>query len=131
MSVDYKSRLKEMFNDVFQSPEYNEEVIGQYFSPDYQQLVDAHQIDFEGFKQHVQAQKKRVERVSFTFKSLVCENNIVATIHLIDAQTKEGNTVKGKVMAQFTFEDDKIVACEELTFISEASEHDKDLGHVK
>ena len=107
--------------------------MGFYFqsqSSTCHQWVDGHELDFDGFVAHLKAQRQRIESVKFTFKSVVEQGDKVATIHLIDAVTKDSHPVKGKVVAQFTFEDGKIVNCEELTYFSEAREQDRDLGSV-
>jgi len=125
-----KKFIQEVFKQVFETSGVSEKVIAQYFSSNYQQWVDGHKLNYDDFIAHIKAQQSRVARVSIHFKSLVAEGNKVASIHLIDAVTKAGKPVKGRVMAQFTLEDGKITACEELTFIQEASEEDQDLGHT-
>ncbi|VEG90230.1 nuclear transport factor 2 family protein [Legionella spiritensis] len=131
MEENHKNIIRKAFEVIFEKKHHDEETIGLYFSRNYRQWVDGHELDFQDFIAHIKAQGKRIERLSVTFKSMVAEGNRVATIHLIDALTKEGFPVKGKVMAQFTLEDNRIVACEELTYFSEAREKDRDLGSVR
>ena len=126
-----KELIREAFKQVFGSATFSEDVIAQYFTSNYQQWVDGRCLNFKDFVQHIKAQKARVEAVSIEFKSLIAEGNRVASVHLIDAVTVTGNPVKGRVMAVFTIENDKIAHCEELTFIEEAEDGDRDLGHVK
>ena len=129
--MDNKEILRKAFNEVFESSSANEESIAKFFDEKYQQWVDGNELDFKGFAKHVQSQKHRVEHVSFDFKSMVAEGDKVATIHHINAITKEGDSVKGRVCAQFTFSNGKIIRCEELTFFDQVKDKDKDLGHTQ
>lgn len=131
MSEYNKIVLRKAFKAIFESDNVDEAIIAHYFSPDYIQWVDGHELDYSGFINHLKAQKMRVARVNIDFKSLVAEGNKVASIHLIDAMTRDGHPVIGKVVAQFTFKEGKILACEELTFIQHAREEDKNLGSVR
>ncbi|WP_133128897.1 nuclear transport factor 2 family protein [Legionella nagasakiensis] len=126
-----KLLLKQAFKAIFEHEVVDEKTIAAFFSKDYRQWVDGHELDYQDFIQHIQAQKKRVATVSIDFKSMIAENDKVATVHLIDAITREGAPVRGKVIAQFTIKNKKIVACEELTFLHEAQEKDKDLGSAR
>ncbi len=128
--MNYKERLKLIFKEVLGSPEFNTTKIAKHFDKAYKQWVDGHELDYVGFVNHMRAQKQRVESVEVTFHSMIEEGPKVATIHFIDAKTKDGYPVKGRVMAHFTFNEDKLVLCEELTFFDKAREQDKDLGHV-
>ncbi len=128
--MDNKEILKNAFKDVIVANEVDEDVIAHYFDKNYQQWVDDHELDYFGFVAHMYAQKKRVKQASVEFKSMVSENDKVATIHQIRAMTIEGNEVSGKVIAHFTFDNNKITRCEELTFFEKAEEKDRDLGHV-
>ncbi|AHE67969.1 hypothetical protein Loa_02427 [Legionella oakridgensis ATCC 33761 = DSM 21215] len=131
MTEENKLLLKQAFKAIFEHDVVNEETIAAFFSKEYRQWVDGHELDYQDFIKHIQAQKKRVATVSIEFKSMIAEHDKVATVHLIDALTKEGDPVRGKVIAQFTIKNKKIVACEELTFLHEAKEKDRDLGSVR
>lgn len=131
MSEQQKQTLLAAFESIFERQENDEENVSRYFSKDYTQWVDGHELDFQGFIEHLQSQRKRIQSVSFQFKNIISEGDKVSTIHLVDALTTEGNSVQGKVIAHFTFKDGKIIHCEELTYFANASEKDRDLGSVR
>ncbi|QDP71955.1 nuclear transport factor 2 family protein [Legionella israelensis] len=131
MTERNKSILKQAFKTIFEENQIDELTVAEFFSKDYQQWVDGHQLDYQGFLQHLKAQRQKIATISIEFKSVVAEKNKVATIHQVEAITQKGNPVKGKVIAHFTFENDKILSCEELTFFTEAKEEDRDLGSVR
>lgn len=126
-----KTLLKNAFASVFEQGQIDEASVSRYFDKQYTQWVDGHELDFNGFVEHLAAQRKRVEKVNVTFRTILAEGDQVSTVHLIDAMTKEGNAVKGKVIALFSFRNGKILSCEELTYFDEVSEQDKDLGSVR
>ena len=109
MSEQQKQTLLAAFESIFERQENDEENVSRYFSKDYTQWVDGHELDFQGFIEHLQAQRKRIQSVSFHFKNIISEGDKVSTIHLVDALTTEGNSVQGKVIAHFTFKDGKII----------------------
>ena len=129
--MNNKDRLKNAFEEIFMAAEVNEEKIDKYFDRSYQQWVDGHELDYKDFIKHIHAQKKRIQRVSVKFETMIAEGDKVATIHHIKARTIEGNDIKGRVLAHFTFRNHKIIRCEELTFFDKANAQDRDLGHVK
>lgn len=125
-----KSLLKEAFRVVLEDINAGEEQIKRYFHPDYYQWVDGHELNFDGFVQHMKAQKKRIKRLSINFESLIEDGDKLATIHHVDATTIDEHPVKGMVIAHFTVKDNRLIRCVELTNISHGREEDKDLGHT-
>lgn len=125
-----KAFIKKAFKDVIENIDADESVIEKYFSKDYKQWVDGHELDYQGFVSHMKAQKQRIARVNIEFERLVVEGEDVATIHHIDALTKDNHPVKGIVIAHLSVRDNKICFCKELTKITHGREEDKELGHV-
>ncbi len=117
-----------MFKDIFENPTFDEAAIDGYFSTEYIQQVDGKIINFEQFKQHVRVLKDSMKSVSAEFKTLVQEDNIVFSNHLISGLNKEDRSVEGQVIAEFTFKDGKIISCDELTRMTKGDEKDRDLG---
>ena len=130
MSDSNKTILKQAFQQIFESKEFDETVIQRFFSPHYTQWVDGHELDYQGLCDHLTAQKKKVETVTIHFEHLIEDGNQVATIHHVEAKTKDGHEVKGRVHAVFTFKNGQILACEELTYMTKARDEDKNLGSI-
>ncbi|WP_158800454.1 nuclear transport factor 2 family protein [Pedobacter sp. L105] len=125
---NYKKTIRTMFKDIFENPTFDEAAIDGYFSTEYIQQVDGKIINFEQFKQHVRVLKDSMKSVSAEFKTLVQEDNIVFSNHLISGLNKEDRSVEGQVIAEFTFKDGKIISCDELTRMTKGDEKDRDLG---
>jgi hypothetical protein len=54
---NYKGLLLEGFKSVVTSPKFDEATVAKYFSKDYKQIVDGEELNYEGFCQHMKAQK--------------------------------------------------------------------------
>jgi hypothetical protein len=125
---DYKSQVRNIFTAIFENPEYDEAAIHQYFSEDYIQHVDGNTLHFEQFKQHIKVLKEAVAAISITFQTIIQENNIVFTNHLVTATTKEQRSGQVQVISEFHFKDGKINYCSELTHMISGDTRDRDLG---
>ncbi|EKT66551.1 TPA: nuclear transport factor 2 family protein [Providencia alcalifaciens] len=104
------------------------EVIKQYFSSDYVQVVDGKQIDFTLFYAHMRALQEATENISIEIKSIAEGKNCVHTQHIARAVKKDGSTSEFEVFACFQLMNGKIIRCEELTRMLAGSKHDNDLG---
>jgi len=131
MSIDLKARLKEGMKAIFAEPTFNEKTIQKYISPNYIQYVNGETLNYQDFIQHIKAQKKLVESVEVTFKECLVDGNKVCTIHIIDAIKKDGSSMQGQVNAVFTFENDKVICCDELTHVLQGLPEDNELGSVR
>lgn len=123
-----KEKLKKIFNTIY-LPETNiNQLIEDNFSKKYIQRVDSVTLNYDQFVQHVHLQRKVVENVKITFLHLVEEGNTLASMHLVEAKKKDGSQLKAKIVAVFQFENNKLILCDELTYMIEGSESDRDLG---
>ena len=86
--MNNKQRLQNIFQEMFTSNQFDIKKIEKYFDPSYNQWVDGHELDYEGFVEHMQVQKEIVESVDIRFKSLGEEGDKVSSIHLVNAITK-------------------------------------------
>ena len=75
--------IREAFKNVIENIDADEAVIEKYFSKDYKQWVDGHELDYEGFVSHMKAQKQRIASVNIEFERLIVDGESVATIHHI------------------------------------------------
>ena len=125
---DNKAFIRQMFHDIIEQDEFDEQAVAQYFNPKYIQKVDGKTLDFAGFSDHLRAVKRAVTNVHVTFEQIVAEGNKVMEIHRVDADKRAGGKIATKVIALFVIEDRKVVLCDELTHLDEGVGTDKDLG---
>ncbi|AMP97917.1 hypothetical protein AY601_0980 [Pedobacter cryoconitis] len=124
--IDYKSRLKELFSEVLESPVYNEELVSKYFSPNYVQHVDGHMLNFEGFTQHMKKLKKDMPEIQIDIKTLVQEGYTVFSNHIVSK--KSAGDMKIQVIGEFRFQGDQLCYCDELTYLISGDQKDRHLG---
>ncbi|SUC47463.1 Uncharacterised protein [Providencia stuartii] len=65
------------------------EVIEQYFSPNYIQIVDGKKINYEEFVAHLKVLKEATNNISITIKSIAEGQDCVHTQHIAHAEKKE------------------------------------------
>lgn len=103
-------------------------VIEQYFSPNYIQIVDGKQIDYDEFVAHLKVLKEATNSITITIKSIAEGQNCVHTQHIAHAEKKNGEVSEFEVFACFHLLDGKIIRCEELTRMISGAKSDGDLG---
>lgn len=123
-----KELIKNLFKNVLQNQSVDIEIIKKYISEKYIQYVDGKELRFEQFVEHIKKQKEVIESIKVDFISMVEENNIVFTNHIVSINKKDNSFVKVKVIAEFIIENEKLVKCDELTLLLNGSSEDKDLG---
>lgn len=126
--MDNKEIIRSAFRDIFGSDKVDEAKVALYFSPEYIQHVDGKTINYAQFIKHLHEQRKTLASIKVTFLTIASEGDIVFSNHLITATKHDGAELQGKVIAQFTVKDGKIVGCDELTLMLTGSKKDKDLG---
>ncbi|SCC48347.1 hypothetical protein GA0116948_11097 [Chitinophaga costaii] len=126
--MDYKKTIREGFALFSQKNGFKQEDVARFFHPAYQQYVDGHHLDYKGFIAHMIAQRKVVQEMEIFFKTIVQEGNIVFTNHEVFIKKIDGQPIKIQVIAEFLFEEDKVIKCEELTYLMEGSNEDRDIG---
>jgi ketosteroid isomerase-like protein len=122
-----KRFLQQMF-DTFCDPNAPIEKVTAFFSPDYVQDVDGKVLNYAEFVKHLGVLKSTVEKEVITLQKVATNGPTVADIHIVDAQKKNGETIRLKVIAFYTIENGKIVRLEELTHLLKGSAEDRDLG---
>jgi hypothetical protein len=125
---NYKDLIKEGFTSVVTSEKFNEVVVEKYFSKDYKQHVDGHELDYDGFSQHMKAQKAALKTVMIDFKTIIQEGEIIFTNHLVHIVTKEDRKASLQVIAEFHVKNGKINYCNELTRMLSGDQRESDLG---
>lgn len=113
---------------IVSSPEHDENKISQYFSPDYQQVVDGNSLNYDDFLMHMAALKSQTKRMNVAIKTIVAENNIVFTHHYVSVEKCGGEQSEFEVFACFTLSLGRIIRCEELTRMISGGAGDRDFG---
>lgn len=126
--TDYKNLIKESFNAVVEDLNYDQAMVDRYFSQNYRQYVDGKELDYEGFCRHMKVQKQTLKNISIDFKTIVQENHIVFTRHIVSITTPEGRSAMIQVLAEFHIQDGKIAYCNELTHLISGDQRERDLG---
>jgi len=120
--------VKGMLKDIIENPVYDEKLIHRYFAEEYQQTVDHTHLNLDQFKQHIQKLKSLIDEVKVEVLNYAVKDDTVFTKHLVSYLLKDGSKHTHKVFAEFIIHEEKVVSCEELTFLVEGSDTGKDLG---
>lgn len=117
-----------LLSDVFEKKDVDEATIHRYISPDYVQHVDGKTLHYASFLAHIKKQKQVIDSMRFNFISMLHEGKTVFSNHEVSVIKKDGKKLKFKVIAEFTVEHGRIVACDELTHMIEGDTADAELG---
>jgi hypothetical protein len=123
--------IERVFKEVIEDLNANEQIISQYFSPLYIQYVDGHELNYKDFVQHMIVQKSLLDSIEVCIDHCVIEGNAICTVHKVDAIKKNGEKIAVKVIAYFEVENGKIILCDELTYLLEGHEKNRNIGSVK
>lgn len=126
-----ESFIKNVFRDVIEDMEADENVISEYFSRKYIQHVDGHTLDYQGFVEHMKKQKTLIHSAKVVIDRCLVDGNKLCTIHRVDMTKKNGEQIAAKVISYFELEDGKIVLCDELTKLLKGCKEDQHIGSVK
>lgn len=127
----YVDLFKKSMVDIVENMNADETVIAKYISPKYNQWVDGKKLDYKGFIQHMHVQKQHVKSVKIHFVDVIAERNVVSTIHEVTAIKNDGSQILVKVIGHMTYEGDKLIKVEELTYVMQGNDQDKKLGSIK
>ncbi len=117
-----------LLRDVFEKKDVDEATINRYVSPNYVQHVDGKTLNYASFLAHIKKQKQIIDSLQFSFISMLHEGKTVFSNHEVRVIKKDGKRLKIKVIAQFTVEHGRIVACDELTHMLEGNTEDEEFG---
>jgi hypothetical protein len=107
--------IRQVFIDVVENMNTNKNSYERYFSHNYIQHTNGKIWLYPAFVTHMQTQKASMQRINVHFDQIVVDGNHIATIHVVTATKPNGIKVRAKVMAFFTVENMKIVACDEVS----------------
>lgn len=123
-----KHIIQEVFSSILENPVFDLSLIEKYFSKDYIQLVDHHQLNYEEFILHIKKLKEKVAEQKIDILNYAENENIIFTHHIAKSILKDGTVVRHKVLAEFTIQNGKIIGCDELTLLLEGNQTEKNLG---
>lgn len=123
-----KKFIKEVFINLIENRDANEETYAKYFSTEYIQYVDGKILDYDHFVTHMKALSSIIKSAKVTFKHIIAESDKVATIHRVNAIKHDGSHVEVQVNAFFQIKNNKIIFCDELTYLIQGEKSDRDLG---
>ena len=126
--VTNKQKVQRAFTTLINEGQVDPATIAEHFSPHYRQWVDGKELDYQGFIEHMQALRAAVTSMHVDFTTVIEEGDAVASSHTVTAQKRDGSFTRGRVIAIFRVGDDGIRSCQELTYLEEGDESDKDLG---
>ena len=112
---------------MLEKPGFDPSLFEHFFSREYTQYVDGKILDYTGLLEHAKTLKSRVKNIKVSYEHLIEEGNKVCSVHIVEA-IRDNQPVKMKIIALFAFENDKIILCDELTYMLLGDESDRDLG---
>jgi ketosteroid isomerase-like protein len=131
MSSLSKEQARALVESAFASlldPDRDAEDLSRYFAPNYVQIVNGKQLDYNGLIDHARTLKKSLRRGRATIENIIDDGPTIADIHVIDAEKTNGDTIQIKVIAFFTVAGGKIVRVDELTHMLRGAAEDEDVG---
>ncbi|MFN8770712.1 MAG: nuclear transport factor 2 family protein [Neisseriaceae bacterium] len=123
-----KDLVIQLFKSVFEEKNPDFIKITQLLSSSYIQNVNGKVINYSDFISHIKAQRLVVDQIKIQFIDILSEGNKVSTHHIVDVYKKTGDLSKFEVFAIFTVQNNKVIACNELTRLISGSSDDEDLG---
>lgn len=126
-----KEVILNSFKNLLENPNADQSSIEKWFSPQYCQNVDGKEIDYDGFKAHYIALREATKSIKVDIVDIVSEGGRVFTNHIVNIIKKNGEQAQLKVLALFKVENNKIMSCDELTYLLKGIDSDADLGSRK
>lgn len=102
--------------------------LSNFFTENYTQWVDGKTMSYKEFLLHAAELKKVVLNFSIEIQECIWNAPIAADIHTIHVMKKDGKKLHFKVIAFFTFDNNKISHVNEMTYLLQGDTEDKNLG---
>ncbi|KAL2316489.1 SnoaL-like domain-containing protein [Schizosaccharomyces pombe] len=130
MSQDSESFIRQLFK-AFTDFSTDVESLRGFLTPDYRQLVDGRELTLDDFISHAKALRTHLQRLDINVQQIVCQGNKAATVHIAHAIRSSGESSRIKVIAFYSFKDGRISLIDELTYVLEGGNADRELGSVQ
>lgn len=124
-------KLKKIIEASFKSAtdmNASDESYAVHHSKEYVQHVDGKVMNYEEYVTHKKAIKKTIKSLKVVFHDMLFDGNKVVTRHTAYAVKNDDKEIEVQVIAIFEIKDDKIITCDELTFMQKGERSDRDLG---
>lgn len=82
--------------------------IEKFFHADYTQCINGVVMDRAEYIDHVAAQKKNIESITFKYKNYLSHENALFVIYDAKGKNIEGNPIEAEVIAYFEFKDNMV-----------------------
>lgn len=126
--MENKVFIENGFKKMFGSASFDENFVREIVDTSYIQYVDGKTLGFEEFIKHLRALKERTKSIEIDFKTLVGEEDIVFSNHVMTATMKDGTKTVMQIIAEFRIRNRKMYYCDELTFLIDGDSNNRDLG---
>jgi len=125
-----KEIVQNMFQEVWEAVAYDQKAVLKYFSSNYIQEIDGKIFNRVDFIQHLKVLKDTTKSMWVDIESLQEIGNTVFSNHVMHMLFRDGTIGLIHVIASFRFEGDKIVFCDEITFVEQGhKEAYPDMSH--
>ena len=110
-----KEFIKEAYSNAIENLNASDEAYSQFFSKEYIHHINGKTLHFKDFVARIKERKAALKSLKINFKYMIAEGDKIATVHIVDAISKNGQPLKVKVHMLFQIKDRKIVLGDELT----------------
>lgn len=128
MSLLTEQRVEQALQVMINTDQFQIERIQDYFAQCYAQTVNGESLGYAEFISHMKLLHATVKAMHVDMVTVASKDNKVMTHHHVYVEKENQIHSHFEVFAEFLLEDDKIVACRELTCLIKGEEKDADLG---
>lgn len=119
-----KEIVEEALITFFNKRQCDEATVRRYLDDNYVQYIDYGIIDFHDILRNLGTRLEKYQSSHISFIELFSQNNKVCSIHVLEAESKDGKKVIAQGQAVFYLKKGKIEKCIELTRVIHDPEHD-------
>lgn len=105
----YIDLLKCIWSSIYDPNTKVEEIVEQYFHPDYEQCINGEVMDRPNYIKHVLEQKKAMRIDSIDYQHFLEQGNELFALYYPRGKNIKNAPVEAEVIAYFRFENQKIV----------------------
>lgn len=128
MALLTEQRIEQALRVMINTDQFQIERISDYFSEHYVQTVNGECLSYDEFISHMKLLHAAVKKMHVDIVTIASKDNKVMTHHHVYLEKENHIHNHFEVFAEFLFEDNKIVACRELTCMIKGEAGDADLG---
>lgn len=127
---DLKAKVKNIFNSLLEDKEYPLVNTNKLVDMQYIQIVNGKKLTYNDFIAHITALRSKIQSCTISYETLIQEENKVFSKHIATTTLKDGEIVRTKVFADFTFSNGKLIRCDEVTQLMSGSKEHDNLGSI-